>query len=466
MSASRKDKRGGAKSSLSSSSNVPSPVPSSGGADRPLSQKVSASTLSSPSLSLLPPECMGGWDDAGRSYPSLLELWEEMAERREEFYKANEEWWTEGYGGVSESETMIGDDDEASGSDLEHSQQFLEEVIASLGLSPPLRCLELGAGAGRVTRGVLLRACESVVLFEANKHWLDRAKKNIGRQRAQSCGFVQGKLEELPNVAGTLCKAREGFHLVWIQWCLQYLTDQDFVRVLCACVTVLESNGVIILKENHPQSRNKKGKGGPNKKQNQNKGRQSQREHSHVQSAAADLFQMDVPEGENQRFDITRSDEHHRLLFALAGLEVLKRERAEALEVSVWVCRPRRGFTGDLRGLLAVPRSSGDRVREKAKGGAKRGSVQKQGAVAGREAEDSSRMPIKEKEADPGGETEQEMVDRSRLLLFSFSSKRKSDSASQSQSHIGPENGGKDSSQMIRKQSDSQKEEKQSGVLE
>jgi hypothetical protein len=81
---------------------------------------------------------------------------------------------------------------------------------------------------------------------------------------------------------------------MWVQWTFQYLIDADVVECLRVVSGGLrEGSGVLIVKENRPYG--------------------GQRE---------DRFQMDVPEGANQRYDITRSDNHHRLLFQQAGLKV------------------------------------------------------------------------------------------------------------------------------------------------
>ena len=87
--------------------------------------------------------------------------------------------------------------------------------------------------------------------------------------------------------------------LMWVQWTFQYLIDTDVVN----CLQVLSSglqpgSGILIVKENRPYG--------------------TQRE---------DRFQMDRPEGVSQRYDITRSDNHHRLLFQLAGLTVVVSDR-------------------------------------------------------------------------------------------------------------------------------------------
>jgi len=84
-----------------------------------------------------------------------------------------------------------------------------------------------------------------------------------------------------------------GTDLVWLQWTLQYLTDADAVQALRSLSSSLvPGTGVMIVKENRPYG-----------------------------SARHDRFQMDTPKVSG-RYDITRTDDHHRLLFDMAGLAV------------------------------------------------------------------------------------------------------------------------------------------------
>lgn len=81
---------------------------------------------------------------------------------------------------------------------------------------------------------------------------------------------------------------------MWCQWTLQYLIDVDVVE----CIRILAEglrpiSGVLIVKENRPFG-----------------------------GAREDRFQMDLPGGSNERYDITRTDAQHRLLFQKAGLRV------------------------------------------------------------------------------------------------------------------------------------------------
>lgn len=58
---------------------------------------------------------------------------------------------------------------------------------------------------------------------------------------------------EIHNVGLEKWQPTEGavYDLIWIQWCIGHLTDQQLVEFLETCKTVLEKDqGVIVFKEN------------------------------------------------------------------------------------------------------------------------------------------------------------------------------------------------------------------------
>ena len=99
--------------------------------------------------------------------------------------------------------------------------------------------------------------------------------------------------------------------LVWLQWTLQYLTDADAVRALRGLAdTLVAGTGFLIVKENRPYG-----------------------------LARTDRFQMETPVVSG-RYDITRTDDHHRLLFEMAGLAVDLAEEGEETNTYALVVKP------------------------------------------------------------------------------------------------------------------------------
>ena len=257
------------------------------------------------------PASIKGIDDAGTFYNSHQELLTAQTNRKTEFYHANASYWgTGGYGGTTDDEAMIGD-----GGGVQDGQEGLAflDRLASLNQTPHHnshaaldeaagrfqfeQAVDLGAGVGRVSKLVLLKRYSEVRLVEADEGWSKRSKTYLGRKRASRCSFVNQRLDELRDE--DVRNWGPPADLMWVQWTLQYLIDQDVVD----CLRVLASGlrpetGVLVVKENRPYG-----------------------------TAREDRFQMDLPGGVNERYDITRSDTHHRLLFQNAGLRVAFVER-------------------------------------------------------------------------------------------------------------------------------------------
>lgn len=227
--------------------------------------------------------------------------------QRDAFYESNAAWWqVGGYGGATDDEEMIGD--ESGSADAEQGLAFLDRVVeenfqqnaASSAASPLMQhklAVDVGAGLGRITKGILLKRYDEILLVEGSAAYCKRCKLKLGKKKATRCVFTQCYLQDM--TAQTL--GTRPVDLIWVQWTLQYLTDVDFVECLKTLALGLRPIiGVLIVKENRPYG-----------------------------MAREDRFQMDTPGGENQRYDITRSDAHHRLLFRMAGLTVKSMERGE-----------------------------------------------------------------------------------------------------------------------------------------
>ena len=245
-----------------------------------------------------------GIDDAGNFYNCHGDLTKTQLLCREEYYQANDKWWLDGgYGGRTDDEAMIGDggglDDGAEG------LAFLDRLLArqkldatynsSLRNSSKRRgsvAVDLGAGVGRITKLVLLKRFDEIRLVEANEGLSKRSKVYLGRKRVSRCIFTNCHLQDIS--ADDVIEWGQPADLMWIQWTLQYLTDDDAIDCLRTLAGGLQPDvGVLVVKENRPFG-----------------------------NAREDRFQMDTPGGGNNRYDITRPDVHHRLLFQRAGLRV------------------------------------------------------------------------------------------------------------------------------------------------
>jgi len=102
--------------------------------------------------------------------------------------------------------------------------------------------LELGAGIGRVSHGVLRHYCREVHLVEFMKTYLAKAKKTLPRKGCKynfTCSSAQ-----------KFRIASNRYDLIWCQWLLMYLTDTDAVDLLKRAREGLGKAGPLVVKEN------------------------------------------------------------------------------------------------------------------------------------------------------------------------------------------------------------------------
>eukprot|EP00563_Minutocellus_polymorphus_P001820 CAMPEP_0181031310 /NCGR_PEP_ID=MMETSP1070-20121207/6166_1 /TAXON_ID=265543 /ORGANISM="Minutocellus polymorphus, Strain NH13" /LENGTH=282 /DNA_ID=CAMNT_0023108683 /DNA_START=73 /DNA_END=918 /DNA_ORIENTATION=- len=240
---------------------------------------------------MIRPDSIKGSDDSGKFYSNYDELCDAQRVHKDRWYEANRQWWVAGgYGGETDEEAMIGDT--LGAEDGVEGLAFLDKMMAQNDSGKQVaRAVDAGAGVGRITKLVLLKRYDSVRLVEADPHWSTRSRVYLGRKRSARCTFTCARLEDLSedDVAGW-----DGpVDLIWLQWTLQYLTDADAIKTLQTLARGLVlGTGRLVVKENRPYGK-----------------------------ARSDRFQMETPACSG-RYDITRTDAQHRLMFHRAGLKV------------------------------------------------------------------------------------------------------------------------------------------------
>ncbi|EMT70529.1 Ankyrin repeat domain-containing protein 50 [Fusarium odoratissimum] len=126
--------------------------------------------------------------------------------------------------------------------DLQGSRTFLARLGIGIksGRQRIPRVLEGGAGIGRITEGLLLKLADHVDVVEPVAKFTEtlRGKPGVG---------------EIHNVGLEKWEPTEGavYDLIWIQWCIGHLNDDELVQFLEKCKTVLQKeHGLIVFKEN------------------------------------------------------------------------------------------------------------------------------------------------------------------------------------------------------------------------
>lgn len=165
------------------------------------------------------------------------------------WYKKAEQWWVDNCPPTVNG--VLGGFAELDLPDVKDSTMLLNHARENLkgkGNEPMRweRCLDGGAGIGRVTKNLLSNFFEKVDLVEGNQRLLDTVPEFLGSE--------PGKRERLGELfCSTLqdfCPAEGQYDCIWIQWVVIYLTDADFVKLLRRCIRGLRPGGMIFIKEN------------------------------------------------------------------------------------------------------------------------------------------------------------------------------------------------------------------------
>jgi len=180
---------------------------------------------------------MEGEDSDGTKYSDVTDLWAGL--KKDSWYSKAQSYWE---GQEANLNGVLGGFPETNGPDIRESQRFLDLVRRAEG--DALRVgsvLDAGAGIGRVTSGFLLNAFQQVDLLEPNSRLLETARKEIKDPRAER--FIESSLQDFEPEPGR-------YDVIWAQWVLLYLTDDDLNAFLGRCIKALRPGGWIFVKEN------------------------------------------------------------------------------------------------------------------------------------------------------------------------------------------------------------------------
>lgn len=104
---------------------------------------------------------------------------------------------------------------------------------------------DCGAGVGRITKGLLSHHFTEVDVIEPVRHFLSKAEESLSSSSSTcKCNFLLKGLQEVEERPGR-------YDVVWIQWCIGHLTDEDCVEFLKVCSRSLKPEGVVVVKENN-----------------------------------------------------------------------------------------------------------------------------------------------------------------------------------------------------------------------
>ncbi|KAI8929423.1 alpha-N-methyltransferase NTM1 [Entophlyctis helioformis] len=144
---------------------------------------------------------------------------------------------------------MLGGFGSLTSIDAKSSRAFVAEFIQPASAArPPLRtglACDCGAGIGRVSETFLLNVFDRVDLVEQNPKFLETAKEAFAAQgmadRVEQ--YIALGLQDFVPETGR-------YDLIWCQWVLGHLKDDDLVAFFKRCKLGLRDGGFIGVKEN------------------------------------------------------------------------------------------------------------------------------------------------------------------------------------------------------------------------
>ena len=197
-------------------------------------------------------EAAGSTPEAGRAAAAAaaaaVERWDDFnAEAGAEWYRKGVGYWA----GVAPTvDGVLGGFGHVSATDARDSAAFAGKVLRGLlerraRGGGRLAVADCGAGIGRVTQEVLAGFFDDFVLVEPVAHFLDQARANLAplEREGKTFAYEGVGLEAFAPAAAFL-------DVVWVQWCIGHLTDEDFVAFFERCAKGLRPGGMVILKEN------------------------------------------------------------------------------------------------------------------------------------------------------------------------------------------------------------------------
>ncbi|KAI8619331.1 alpha-N-methyltransferase NTM1 [Chytriomyces sp. MP71] len=108
------------------------------------------------------------------------------------------------------------------------------------------RNLDCGAGIGRVSKNYILKVFQKADLVEQNPNFLQAAEASYLKEEvAAGCVgvFYPVGLQDFYPTPGR-------YDMIWSQWVLGHLTDDDLIAFFVRCKAALKPNGFLGVKEN------------------------------------------------------------------------------------------------------------------------------------------------------------------------------------------------------------------------
>jgi len=149
---------------------------------------------------------------------------------RQEWYQRGAHYWKNADATV---DGVLGGFGHVSTVDIADSRRFLKS-LDGVGRD---RAVDLGAGIGRVVKGLLLPLFKSVDLVDQDKKYVDTAREELCNH-ANMGQFVCSGLQDLELLGGG-DSGDVRYDVIWFQWVLGHFPDSDLESLLRRCRVVV-----------------------------------------------------------------------------------------------------------------------------------------------------------------------------------------------------------------------------------
>jgi len=162
-------------------------------------------------------------------------------------HKAAIEYWSNV---TPDDQGVLGGYPQVSRVDLQGSSNFLAKLRRKSSLHKPStrlpRVVDCGAGIGRITAGFLSKVAEVVDIVEPVEQLTKVITEGDGFKELRE----QGRVGEIFNRGLEDWTPTQQYDLIWNQWCLGQLTDEQLVDYFERTKDKVTEGGWIVVKEN------------------------------------------------------------------------------------------------------------------------------------------------------------------------------------------------------------------------
>ena len=173
----------------------------------------------------------------------LTDIVVEKMEDKEAWYGQAAEYWRNVEPSV---DGMLGGFEKISDVDCKGSLKFLKNLKQENILTAPChKALDCGAGIGRVSKHFLLKVFDNVDIVEQCEEFTKQVHNYMDDQN------LSNRIENIYTIGLQQFEPKlNHYDLIWIQWVIGHLTDDDFVSLLKRCKEGLTPGGCIGIKDN------------------------------------------------------------------------------------------------------------------------------------------------------------------------------------------------------------------------